>query len=515
MALPEIVKALKNPSSYSPTDEVVKVELIETHISWVFLTDKYAFKLKKPVKFDFLDFSSVELRRVACETELRLNRRLAPDVYLCVLPVSEFEEGRLRFNAEGKTLDWVVKMRRLEATQALDVLISEDRVTESAIQQVAERLLSFYADTASVSISTDDYLRELTQHVQGNRHALQCETLSQYSQQVRRIHGAQLRFLATQQHLFAARVAKNRIVDGHGDLRPEHVYLETTPVIIDCIEFNDEFRRLDELDELCFLAMECTMLAARWIGEMILKRYQSASGDELPDSLVAFYTAYRACVRAKVNLLRAAQVDADEAKKLLGLSEKYLQVALEAAGKLGDPLLLVVRGPAGVGKTTLASQLAEVLGGEHLQTDQIRRQLFGLASSLEDRYTEQSRLRVYQEMFSQAGEMLQAGSTVVLDGTFLTLDLQQECHELAKASAARLLMVNCSLSAESATDRIRERAKQGDSLSDATEDTHRQQRAFESPPPPHLPQCNVDTSETPSDLVQAVLRQLADLYGTM
>jgi len=296
----QLVSSLQNP-----------VELIETHISWVFLTDRFAYKLKKPVRFGFLDFSTKELRRQACENEVNLNGRLAPGVYLGVVPIVKAAHNELAIGGKGIPVDWVVKMKRLPANAALDVLIREGRIGAPEIEQLAETLSAFYVNLPPVMVTVEDFRRSIERHVTANRIELASDDHHLDKTEIRRVYEAQLRVLKLAPELLDDRVCNGRIVEGHGDLRPEHIYFTPSPVIIDCIEFSQEFRTLDVADELAFLSMECDMLGTTDITRPIFERYAEQSGDHPAWQLVNFYRLYRACVRAKVCALRAQQLNGE------------------------------------------------------------------------------------------------------------------------------------------------------------------------------------------------------------
>jgi predicted kinase len=259
--------------------------------------------------------------------------------------------------------------------------------------------------------------------------------------------------------------------------------------------------------------MECARLDAAWIGQQILEQYLRKSRDGASPELRAFYMTYRACVRAKVNLLRAEQLPEPRRAEALRQVARYLELADQLARPLGPPTVLVVRGPAGVGKTTLAGELAELIGMEHLQTDAIRREMFAAGREPfaynEGPYSAENRNRVYQAMFERAARFVSAGLSVVLDGTFLTHDLQRRAASLAMDAGARPLLVNCTCPPQWAAERIEERRGQGGSFSEAQVATHRQQRQEEETPPADLPQCHVDTSYALSMMTRTVLDCLA------
>ena len=516
-----VVEFLSRPEIYP--DRPSHVQRVETHISWVFLTDRFAYKLKKTVRFDFLDFSTPERRRAACEQEVRINQRLAPDVYLGVVPLTTDRRERLCLGNGGTVVDWLVQMRRLPAEQALDRRIADGRITPEEVAELSDRLIDFYQHLPPLDTRTDVYIRSIETHVAANRRELLQSEHGLDAPLIKRVHTAQLRLLRLAPELLATRVCDGRIVEGHGDLRPEHIYFRPSPVVIDGIEFNDEFRRLDVLDELSFLAMECAYLGAEWIGNQVVRDYCHAADDHPPELLLRFYESYRACVRAKVAALRARQVtDAASRAALLASAARYLQLADRYVADSGPPLLIVVYGLSGTGKTVLADELAEQLGSDVLRTDALRRELWGDSSPAEQlvgfneqRYSPENRERVYEEMLRRAERLLQAGVSVILDGTFLSAESRGRAFELALEHAAETLFVHCHCPPEVARQRVVDRAAAGGSLSEIRpEHLAEQQLAVEAESEIHeLPTCEIDTTTSLPEMTQAVFARLPFVYS--
>jgi aminoglycoside phosphotransferase family enzyme len=292
------VAFLRRPESYPNRPQ--GVETVETHMSWVFLTDTHAYKLKKPVRYDFLDFSTLAARQQDCAEEVRLNRRLAASVYYGVVPLTVDPQGTLRLEGDGTPVEWLVKMRRLPAMRMLDYAIMHGTVRDTDVRHVGRLLARFYAQTPPVSITPAAYRRCLVASVQANRRELALPVYALPAALVEPVLAAQLMLLEQAPDLFESRVRAGRILEAHGDLRPEHICLEAEPVIIDCLEFNRDLRILDTASELAFLALECERLGASHVGDLILETYSEATGDRPPERLLTFYKGYHAGLRAKI-----------------------------------------------------------------------------------------------------------------------------------------------------------------------------------------------------------------------
>ncbi len=325
VALDAKVALLKNPQTYVESPSPVRA--IETHMSWVFLTDAHAYKLKKPVRYDFLDFSTLAAREWNCREELRLNQSLAPGVYLAVVPLIIDRSGTLRLEGEGVVVDWLVKMRRLPAERMLDVLIRAHQLSEPDVQSLAQVLTTFYRECRPVPMSGLAYRAQFERMIALNREVLASPRYDLPPLAIAHTHNALARLLRTTPEMLDRRVAEGRVIEGHGDLRPEHICLETRPIVFDRLEFNREFRLVDPVDELCFLSMECERLGEPTVGRVLIDTYKEALRDEPPSSLTWFYRAHRACVRARLAALHTAELPRSAWARWLQMASEYLRMA--------------------------------------------------------------------------------------------------------------------------------------------------------------------------------------------
>lgn len=504
-----LVAWLSQPQSYPGA--VTKVDVIETHISWVFLTDRYAYKLKKPLRFDFLDFSTPAARRAACQAELDLNRRLAADVYLDVLPITRSRRGEFELEGKGPAVDWVVKMRRLPDERCFERRLRDRQASAPDVRRISEMLCDFYDRLPPLAMTTSEYNQRFIRHVQANREELLRPEHHLPEEIVRRVHAAQLRYLQLCPGMLDQRVLDGRIVDGHGDLRPEHIYLTTPAVAIDCIEFNAEYRQIDVADELAFLAMECERVGEPQIGQAIIDAYVMRSGDSPNPQLLTFYKSYRAGVRAKVAAIASRQQDPSN-EQPDELAQRYLELADQYAQQLGPPILVVVTGLMGSGKSTLAAEIAAQLGARHLQTDAIRRELHGICESQhefgEGKYASEMKAQVYKEMFRREDALLRRREPLVLDGTFLTNELRRNAVAIGEKNGALVLLVRCECPAQVAAQRIAARRLAGDALSEARPELIASQKREEETLSAELPALTVDTQFPPTALWEIVRRRL-------
>jgi len=322
-ALREKAALLGRPATYGPT--VAAVETVETHMSLLFLAGPTVYKLKKPVVYPFLDFRTLAARERNCRDELRLNRRLAPDVYVGLSTITREADGTLAMDGRGEVVDWLVRMRRLPAGRTLDSLIAAGSATLEQVDIVATLLARFYAAAEHGRLTADGYVEQLR-----SEHAVSRAVIGAFDNGLAGPLLADVqRFLDEDHALLRARVAAGRIVDGHGDLRPEHVWLNTPPVIIDCLEFNETLRQVDPFDEITYLGLECARLGADWIGPRLLRQLSTALGDTVDPRLLRFYARYRACVRARLALAHLTDSSPREPERWPPLSRAYLRLGAD------------------------------------------------------------------------------------------------------------------------------------------------------------------------------------------
>ncbi len=310
--------------------EAGPVRVVETHMSVVFLTARYAHKLKKPVHYEFLDFRTLSARRRSCREEVRLNRRLAPRVYIAAVPLTVDAAGALHLDGDGEPVDWLVRMHRLPAERMLDAAIWYGTAQTDELQAVARLLADFYRHAVPVAVPPTLFRRRLAAAIRQNRKDLGAAEFDLPVPPVATVCTTLIRTLDDDIAMFERRVRRGCIVEGHGDLRPEHVFLGPEPAVIDCLEFNREFRTVDRADELAFLAMECERLGSAETGTEILEACCRDLGDSPPPRLIDFYKAHRALLRARLSILHLRDDDVAEPDKwrhraldYLGLAEGY------------------------------------------------------------------------------------------------------------------------------------------------------------------------------------------------
>jgi aminoglycoside phosphotransferase family enzyme len=290
------VAFLLRPDTYP--EPTAGVQAVETHLSWVFLTDRHAWKLKKPYRLDHHDLGTEGARHEHCLMEQRLNRRLTEGVYLGVVELTADKGGRLRLGPGGGPVDWLMKMRRLPAARMLDHLIEEHSLEPGELRPVVQALTNAYRRSPPAALTPAAFRARFAKGIEDCRRELDLPEFG--LQAAGAICARQLAFLEREAPLLERRVAEGRIVEGHGDLRPEHICLEATPQVIDCLEFSRELRLMDAAEELAFLALECERLGAPQLRATLFAAHADMTGDNPPEALLDFYQSYHACVRAKL-----------------------------------------------------------------------------------------------------------------------------------------------------------------------------------------------------------------------
>jgi len=425
----------------------------ETHAAVVFLVGDSAYKMKKPVQLGFLDFSTEPARREACHREVALNRRLAPDVYLGVADVTR---------PDGRPCEHLVVMRRMPEERRLSTLIAAGAPVDEELRCIARLVAAFHGRSE----------RSPDIAAAGSRDALRARWTASFAQ-VRPFHATvldpavaveverlTLRFLAGREPLFDARLRHGCVVDGHGDLLADDIFcLPDGPRILDCLEFDDQLRHLDRLDDVAFLAMDLEHLGVPELAARFLAWYVDFVGDPAPPSLLHHYLAYRAFVRAKVACLRHAQGDpaaAEQARALTAITHRHLATAAVS--------LVLVGGPPGTGKSTVAGGLADRLGLTVLSSDRVRKELAGISPATpapagyrEGIYTPAWTERTYAELRTRAERLLAHGESVVLDASWSHRAEREAAASVAHRTASDLVALRCQTPPDVAAARMRRR----------------------------------------------------------
>lgn len=332
-ALGAKVRFLADPASYR--EPPGRIEAKETHMSWVFIADDWVLKLKKPVKRPFLDFSTVEARQFYCNEELRLNRRLARETYRSVRPLYCSKNGDLTFEPTARVVDWLVEMRRLPTDEMLDARIAVNRISPGEISDFADRLARFYRDRPPEIADGSAYIRHLAEEHEINRATLACSEFDLAASGVGALMAWVGSGLCDMRGMVESRIRRGRIVEGHGDLRPEHICLIRPPQVIDCLEFNRSMRIIDPYDEMNYLGLECDVLGAGWIGPLLLSALERTLGSRPDDRLMAFYGGFRALLRARLCLVHLMEHPVREPEKWRPLALAYLQAGRKSMSLVG------------------------------------------------------------------------------------------------------------------------------------------------------------------------------------
>jgi uncharacterized protein len=318
------VAFLRRPGAYP--EQPARVDFVETHMSCVFLTEAFAYKLKKPVKQEQLDFTTLERRRYYCSEEVRLNRRLTEDVYLGTVALTLESGGSLALGGPGEIVDWLVHMRRLPSARMLDAVIARRPVRQVEVEPVARRLADFYACAPPLEIPGEVLRTRLARGLDADLRDLVRPEFGLDRDRVERVVEQQRAFVMSKAAVIDARAEAGRLVEGHGDLRPEHICLEPPPAIIDCLEFCEELRQVDPIDELAFLSLECERLGQPRVAGWFLEAYMAVTGDTPPDELLEFYRNYRALRRARLAARRLENSTVHDSARFAAKANRYLEL---------------------------------------------------------------------------------------------------------------------------------------------------------------------------------------------
>jgi uncharacterized protein len=453
--------------------DVCLVEVRETHISWVFLAGERAYKLKKPLVLPFLDYGTPARRRQMCLEEVRLNRRLAPKVYLGVCGVIRTPDGlELAEESDPRAVEYMVEMRRYDEKRTLAAMLGRGELPHTAVAQVAQTLAKFHAacpparegqfGARTVDREVDRNIGEL----------LGVAELRADRDQIHRLSRLLTAYVESHSDGLDGRAARGLTRECHGDLRAEHVVLERHPCIVDCVEFDVSLRTLDVADDLAFLVMDLAALGGERLGSELMEAYRDAGGDCGDDSLLAFFAVHRALVRAKVLFLRALQKPVDSAAhgRASAQARKLLVVAERFAWRARLPLVIVICGVPASGKSHLAAPLATASGLPRLSSDLVRKRLAGIQPTkpaAAEHYSEEFNRATYAELGRLAASEALAHGGALVDATFRHRR-DRDAFTHAFANQAPLLLVECLTPASVLAERAAQRERDPSRVSDAT-----------------------------------------------
>jgi aminoglycoside phosphotransferase family enzyme/predicted kinase len=460
-----LIKALSEASAYE--HDITAVSIVETHISWVLLTGKYAYKIKKPVNFGFLDFSTLEKRRFFCHEELRLNRRLAVDLYLDVVPITGTSDNP-KMGGAGEAIEYAVKMIQFPTGCILSELAECGQLDSDEIDQITGIIADFHETVAKAGEASPYGDSECIRHwfVENFNHIRPLLVDDKLKQQLQTIQTWGDHEWDTRTGLMQLRKQQGYVRECHGDLHLSNMTLINGKVtLFDCIEFNSKLRWIDVISEVAFLVIDLLHFGYDCYAYRLLNHYLQRTGDYFGLALLRYYLVYRALVCAKVSLLRHAQ-QRNGAAVSDQASLKYAAFAnlAERFTRVGQAALIITHGYSGSGKSTMAAQLAEKIGALQLRSDIERKRLFGYraqehsGSGLDSGlYTQEAGLKTYLHLADCAKVVLEAGFSAIIDAAFLKARQRDLFRQLAAECSVQFFIVDFQASDEELSRRIRQR----------------------------------------------------------
>ena len=460
-----LITSLMHPDQFDPPPK--KCVLIETHISWVILAGSYAYKIKKALDLGFLDFSTLEKRRFFCEEELRLNKRLAPDIYLSVVPITGSVE-QAQWGGEGKVIEYAVKMRAFPQEAQLDRVLALEGLQPVQMDILARWIADFHAlaevakgdsnfgDPDIIFQPIEENFKQLRQHITDVKILRTLAELEQWSE-------ATFKILHP---VFCQRKIDGFVRECHGDMHLQNIaWQDDTPIVFDCIEFSPSLRWIDVISDVAFLLMDLQDRQESQLAQRFLNNYLEYTGDYGGVSVLRFYQVYRALVRAKIDAIRADQPgisSAEQAKAKEDFND-YLQLACGYIQPI-RPQLIITRGVSASGKSTVSKTLLEHLCALRIRSDVERKRLFGIgandagkAAVGEGMYTTEATEKTYRTLEELAGQVLDAGYSVIVDAVFLHHHERQRFKKLAESREIPFVIVECTAGAETLRARIVQR----------------------------------------------------------
>jgi uncharacterized protein len=514
-----IIESMSRPDFYPHHPETV--EVVQTHISYVFIAGDYVYKVKKPVNFGFLDFTTLEQRKFYCEEELRLNKRLAPTIYLDVVPLTQDNQGHLSISGNQHVVEYAVRMKKMPLDKMLKILLAKGQVDEKILDAMAGKIASFHkaAQTGgsidemgsikTIRHNTEENFAQTEKHIDITIPLYQYQFIRDYVEQ----------FLAANKSFLEKRVAQHKIRDCHGDLHLEHICIADEVIVFDCIEFNERFRFSDVAAEVSFLTMDLDYNGYPEQAKTFVQSYLKYSGDHDMPALLNFYRCYYAYVRGKVTSFRLDQKEIPEHENdaIKKTASQYFDLAYTYATRLEKPVLILTAGMIGSGKSHQARHLKARLGADVIRTDVLRKELLSIAPAEKHHeafgqgiYSDDISRQTYSKALELAAEKIRQGKPVVIDASFKNRSDRTLAVDLAGKLHVPFYFIECVCPDDVVKIRLDKRKLDKDNPSDGRwEILEEQKRQFEATNEiPEACYFKIDTSDNPEILLQKIIETI-------
>ena len=494
---PTLLSIIKKPSLYG--NNIKNVSIIQTHISYVVLTGKYVYKIKKPVNFGFLDFSTIKKRKHFCEEELRLNRRLCPEIYLDVVSFTKKNDD-IEINGSGEVIDYAIKMKEFPQESILNKLLEKNKINEKTIDNIVDILVNFYKSNKSSDeidyFGTMEAVKHNTdENFEQTKDFINLTITKKIFDYIKKTTND---FLKINKNIFDDRVKNGFIKDCHGDLHSGNITLIDNKIcIFDCIEFNQRFRYSDVASDIAFLSMDLDFLGHAYLSSYLIEKYVEKSKDENIFDVLNFYKCYRAYVRGKVTgfKLNDPNIDKIEKEKTINLARKYFDLAYyytqlfsRKNKKDVKPVFFITTGLTGTGKTTIARKFAVDYNAKIISSDTVRKEFAGIDKYERHHdayntglYSPKKMKQIYDKIFEKADIFLKNQKNVVLDATFKIENLRDMARKISEKNNTCFLILYCNTPKEKVKEYLDARVKKK-SVSDGRWEIYvKQKDSFEKP----------------------------------
>jgi aminoglycoside phosphotransferase family enzyme/predicted kinase len=484
-----LLEQLKKPEIYGP--KVVKVEMLQTHISYVFLTGEYAYKVKKPVNFGFLDFSTLEKRRFFCEEEIRLNKRLCPDMYLEIVPIT-VNDNCAQIKGDGEVIEYAVKMRQFPQNRIMTKVLQNEIIGTEVIEHICTALVDFYKTHPS-SNEIAEFGREavIKQNIKENFEQTKSKIDIIIPHDIfMHIKEMDDRFFKKNKVVFEHRRKAGCIHDCHGDLHSGNIVLTDTVLIFDCIEFNKRFRYCDVASDIGFLAMDLDFLNHPFLSSFFIQCYVEKSGDSDVFSVLNFYKCYRAFVRGKIagfrlddpHISKPDKAEAVQNAHSYFLLSQYYSYLMDVELSQKKSVLFLVGGLTGTGKSTIAGKIAVDYGAYLINTDVVRKEMVGIDKFEPHRdsfntglYDPRNIDRTYEQVIEKAHYLHTQGRSVIVDASFIYKRHRDLASSLAHQLRLPLIAIQCICEPSVVKKRLKNRMQEK-TVSDGRWEIYQQQK---------------------------------------